>query len=125
MRLEIEVIDQKVSVCKLPDLSQVPFEDAFCFLGKTDGEQSLVCATEHVPENALEEVSGWRMFRIKGTLDFSLIGILANISAVLAERKIGLFVVSTYDTDYILVKQEQLQDALDALAAVGHQIYVL
>jgi hypothetical protein len=62
------------------------------------------------------------MMRVQGVLDFSLVGILAKISAVLAERRIGIFAVSTYNTDYILVKAENYERALAALAGAGYQI---
>ena len=65
---------------------------------------------------------GWRTFRIEGVLDFSLIGILSEISKVLAENKIGIFVVSTYNTDYILVKKENLQKAQQALKTTGYEV---
>ena len=68
----------------------------------------LVCMTEHVPDNVTERDDGWKAFRIEGVLDFSLIGILSKISALLAENEIGIFAISTYNTDYILtVKQPQ------------------
>ena len=75
-----------------------------------------------VPENVTERDDGWRAFRIQGVLDFSLIGILAGISKVLAERKIGIFVVSTYNTDYVMVKKENYKKALAALADAGYEI---
>ena len=65
---------------------------------------------------------GWKAFRIQGVLDFSLIGILSKISAVLADNKIGIFAISTYNTDYILVKAENYSKALEVLADEGYQI---
>ena len=94
----------------------------FFFVGKTDEEISLVCLTSDVPDNTTDRVDGWRTFRIEGVLDFSLIGILSEISKVLAENKIGIFVVSTYNTDYILVKRENLQKAQQALKATGYEV---
>ena len=69
------------------------------FTAKTDEENFLVCLTKDVPPNATERDDGWRTFRIQGTLDFSLIGILSEISGILADNKIGIFAVSTYNTD--------------------------
>lgn len=100
----------------------VDLESEYCFTGKTDEENSLVCITQKVPDNVLERDDGWKAFRIQGVLDFSLIGILAQISALLAENKIGIFVVSTYNTDYILVKAENFQKALDVLEQAGYSI---
>ena len=81
---------------------------------------SLVCETASVPENTLAREDGWRAFRVEGTLDFSLTGILSGLSAVLAENKIGIFAVSTYNTDYILVKEENFEKAAAALEAAGY-----
>ena len=82
----------------------------------------MVCKTEDTPADTLERDDGWRGFRIEGVLDFSLIGILSKLSAVLAENKIGIFAVSTYNTDYILVKEENFDRALNVLASEGYII---
>ena len=94
--MEIKLLEDEFSVCKIRDLSGVNLTDAFYFIGKTDEELSLVCRTEHVPEETTDREDGWKAFRIEGVLDFSLIGNLAEISAVLAECSIGIFVVSTF-----------------------------
>jgi len=116
----IEPLDLNLSVCKVVDYSQIDISQPFCFTGSTDEEFSLVCPTEMVPGNTTERDDGWRAFRIVGVLDFSLVGILAGISAVLAENKIGLFAVSTYNTDYILTKAENFDSALDVLKSAGY-----
>ena len=69
-----------------------------------------------------ERDDGWRGFRIQGILDFSLIGIRWKLSGILAEHQIGIFAVSTYNTDYILVKEENFEKALAVLASEGYQI---
>lgn len=120
--MEIERIDYDFSICKVPDFSQVKFDAQYCFIGKTDEEKSLVCLTDDVPENAIECDDGWKGFRIQGVLDFSLVGILAGISKVLADHKIGIFAVSTYNTDYILTKRENYEKALQALMEAGYKI---
>ncbi len=113
--MEIEIINAELSVCKVEDYSQVNLNEDFCFTGKTDEENSLVCKTTSVPQNVITRDDGWRSFRIKGELDFSLIGILSQISSILAENKIGIFAVSTYNTDYILTKAENFDAAVNAL----------
>ena len=120
--MKLEIIGSGFTVCKLKDISGVDFSREFCFLGKTDEEISLVCETEAVPQNTIAREDGWRAFRIAGMLDFSLVGILARISAVLAENGIGIFAVSTYNTDYVLLKEENLQKALHALKTGGYSI---
>ena len=120
--MEIKKINCDFSICKVKDYSLVDFGGEFVFAGKTDEENSLVCLTGAVPENATEREDGWRAFRIQGVLDFSLIGILSAISGILAENKIGIFAISTFNTDYILVKAENLQRATDALARAGYTV---
>ena len=120
--MEIKKIDFNFSVCKVEDYSQVDTEQEFCFIGKTDEERSLVCLTENVPQNTVERVDGWKAFRIQGTLGFSLVGILSKISSLMAENGIGIFAVSTYNTDYILTKTENYSKAIKALSDEGYQI---
>jgi hypothetical protein len=81
-----------------------------------------VCKTEDTPDNTAERDDGWRGFRIQGVLDFSLIGILSKLSSILAEHKIGIFAVSTYNTDYILVKEENYERALSVLTSEGYTV---
>lgn len=120
--MKIKLIDCELSVCKVADYSMVDMDRDFTFIGKTDEELSLVCPSDAVPENCLECDSGWRAFRIQGTLDFSLIGILSRISTLLADAGIGIFAVSTYNTDYILTKKENFDRAVDALESAGYEI---
>ena len=118
--MKIEKIDHDFSVCKVKDYSQVNFESEYVFIGRTEEENSLVCITEDVPDNVTERDDGWKAFRIQGTLDFSLVGILSEISTLLAENKIGIFAVSTYNTDYIFTKTANYEQALKALADAGY-----
>ena len=120
--MKLKILSCPLTVCKLAGTEQVNLADDFYFIGRTDEELSLVCRTEHTPSGTLEREDGWRGFRIEGTLDFSLIGILSKLSAILAENGIGIFAVSTYNTDYILVKEENLPRAMDALSAAGYEI---
>ncbi|MBD5396040.1 MAG: ACT domain-containing protein [Lachnospiraceae bacterium] len=122
MPLKIKSINREFSVCKVEDYTQTDLTQEYCFIGKTDEENSLVCETGQVPANVTERDDGWRAFRIEGVLDFSLIGILSKISAILAEAKIGIFAVSTFNTDYILVKAENFEKALSVLAAAGYDL---
>ncbi len=109
-------------MCKLADGSLIDLNREFYFIGKTDEELSLVCRTEETPSNTTERDDGWRGFRIEGVLDFSLIGILSKLSSILAQNSIGIFAVSTYNTDYILVKKENFDKALSVLAEAGYII---
>lgn len=120
--MELKKIEHKLSVCKVADISDIDLTADFFFIGKTDEELSLVCKTEDVPTETTERDDGWRGFRIQGVLDFSLIGILSKLSGILAEHKIGIFAVSTYNTDYILVKEENFERALDVLSKEGYTV---
>jgi len=119
--MELKPIESLFTVCQVADYSQVDLTQPFLFLGKTDQENSLVCPTDRVPANTTRRDDGWRAFRIQGVLDFSLIGILARISAVLAENGVGLFALSTFNTDYILVKEENFSRALTVLEKAGYR----
>ena len=120
--MEIKALSDLFSVCKVEDATQIDLSKDFCFIAKTDEEISLVCPTKNVPAVTSARDDGWRGFRIQGTLDFSLIGILAKISAILAEQRIGIFAISTYNTDYIFVKEENFAKALKSLAEHGYKV---
>ena len=117
--MKLKKLPYTLTVCKLETVEQIDLNAGFYFIGRTDEEISLVCRTECTPARTLEREDGWRGFRIEGTLDFSLIGILSKISAVLAENRIGIFAISTFNTDYILTKAGQFEEALSALREAG------
>lgn len=120
--MEIKMLEQEFAVCQVRDYTQVNWAAEFCFTGKTDEEYSLVCATGDVPANVIRRDDGWKAFRIQGVLDFSLVGILSRIAALLAENGIPIFAISTYNTDYVLTKAEHCEKALDALKQAGYTI---
>ncbi len=120
--MTIKFLDGEFSVCQLRDLSKLDLSQNLCFLAKTPDELSLVCSSECVPENAIKTEGGWSMFRIEGQLDFGLIGILAKITALLAENNISVFAVSTFNTDYILIKTASLPVARELFQAEGYGI---
>ena len=118
----LKKLDFDLTVCKVAAVADADVAADFFFLSRTDEEISLVCRTEDVPVNTTAREDGWRGFRIEGTLDFSLIGILSKIAALLAEAQIGIFAVSTFNTDYILVKQENFDRAMDVLGEAGYEV---
>ena len=120
--MELKRIPYRLTVCKVADISAVDISTDFYFIGKTDEEVSLVCRTEDTPSVTIERDDGSRGFRIQGILDFSLVGILSKLSGILAENNIGIFAVSTFNTDYILVKAENFEKALSVLSAAGYNI---
>lgn len=120
--MKLKKLSEAFAICKLSSPEAMPVKEPFTFLSVTDEEYSLVCPENRVPENILECSCGWRAFRIEGVLDFSLIGILSAISAILAENKIGIFVVSTFNTDYIFIKEHSFERALSLLSENGYEI---
>lgn len=124
------LLPQIFSVCKLAPESSTDgvcntFMDKaqqFVFIAKTDKELSIVCETAAVPQGILSVKHGWKALRISGELDFSLVGILADITGLLAKHHISIFAISTYLTDYILVQQDTLEKTLTVLHQNGHEI---
>ena len=121
-KIQLESLGCRFSVCKVTDYSGIDLTQPFCFTGTTDEENSLVCPEALVPDNTTERDDGWRGFRIIGQLDFSLIGILAGISKELASNGIGIFAISTYNTDYILTREENFEKSLKVLKDAGYEI---
>jgi len=120
--MELVKLDYDLTVCKVSDIKDIDLNSGFFFIGKTDEEISLVCRTEDTPAGTVERDDGWKGFRINGMLDFSLIGILSKISGILAANNIGIFAVSTYNTDYVLVKEENYDKALHVLEKNGYHL---
>lgn len=120
--MELKRLSHNLTVCKVRSIKDIDLDTGFFFIGKTDEEISLVCKTENVPADTVEREDGWKGFRIQGVLDFSLIGILSKLSSILAENKIGIFAVSTYNTDYILVKSENFDKAMRVLTEQGYLV---
>ena len=120
--MELKALEYDLTVCKVESIQEIDMTSDFFFIGKTDEEISLVCKTADTPRETIERDDGWKGFRIQGVLDFSLIGILSKISGILADNSIGIFAVSTFNTDYILVKAENFDRALSVLSAEGYTI---
>ena len=120
--MELKKLEYNLTVCKVASEMDYDLSRPFYFIGRTDEEFSLVCRTEDTPANTLEREDGWQGFRIQGVLDFSLIGILSKISSILAEAGVGIFAVSTYNTDYVLMKAEQFEAGIKALADAGYTV---
>lgn len=109
-----------LTVCQVASMGN--FDSDFYFAGRTEEELSLVCRTAETPENTLRREDGWRGFRVVGSMEFGLVGILAGISGALAAAGIALFAVSTFNTDYVLVKEPDFDRAGRALAAAGYEV---
>jgi hypothetical protein len=120
--LSLTLLDQSFAIHRLSHLADVPavvLDSPFFSITRTDDELSIV-VPEAVEIQSDQSDSGWACFKVNGPLDFSLTGVLAGIASALAEAKVPIFALSTFDTDYILVKQEQVQVASDALQSAGN-----
>ena len=120
--MKLQALEARLTVCKVAQVNPEMLTEGLCFLARTDEELSLVCETRNAPAHTLAREDGWRAFRVVGELDISLVGILARLSAVLSQEKIGIFAVSTYNTDYILTKEESFENALAALSRAGYEV---
>jgi hypothetical protein len=108
-------LESDFSVCKIRDIHGVDFNRNFVFLSKTDEEISLVCPSDCVPKDTVAVEIGWRGFRIDGILDFGLVGVISGITGTLANAGISVFVISTYNTDYVFIKSHDFDKALALL----------
>lgn len=117
--MKLIILEDEFTVMKVSSLEDITLSK-YTFVGVTDEEISYVCPMDKAPDSYLEREDGWRGFRIEGELDFSLIGILAPIADLLARNRIGIFVVSTYNTDYVFVKKESFDRTVNVLKEAGY-----
>ena len=120
--MRLEVVEGEFTVSKVSGMHAVNLAAPWLFIGRTDAETSVVCLSAHAPVHCLAREDGWRAFRVAGQMDFGLTGVLAGLATVLAQASVSIFALSTFDTDYILVKKENLSKALEALASAGHEV---
>ncbi len=122
--LKLSVLPEPLTICHLDAASPTPTwatSGAFYSITRTPDELSIVCPTAALAPGVIAE-SEWRAFKIAGPLDFSLVGVLASIAAPLAEAQVSIFSISTYDTDYVLVRAADTERAVDALTSSGHHV---
>lgn len=122
--LALALLPGRYAVAQLPADSALPAwwpNTGMRHAGWTDEELSLVCEETHVPEDVRCQ-RGWRMFKLHGPFDFALTGILKAVLDPLAAAGVGIFALSTYDTDYVLVQAPRLDEAVSALRDAGHRI---
>lgn len=123
-QLRLSVTEDHLSVCRLEPDAELPdwaVSGMLFSVTRTADELSVVCDENAVPEDVKHE-SGWRCLKLAGPFEFSLTGVLLSVLEPLAEAEVGIFSISTFDTDYVLVKDEQLDVAVRALRAWGHEI---
>lgn len=120
----LSLFPETFAICRLEKDAPLPQwarGGPFLSITQTPDEVSIVCPAEYVPAN-INADPGWRCFKLHGPFPFSLVGILNSITIPLAEANVGIFAISTYDTDYVLVKEHDLPRAIDVLATVGHTL---
>jgi hypothetical protein len=123
-KLVLSLLPGHLAICRLRAEADIPAwaqTGSFTSITRTTEELSIVCTQDKVPEGTRCEV-GYRCFRVEGPLDFALTGILASLTTVLAQEGVSVFAVSTFDTDYLLVKEEQLEKTIGALSEAGHHV---
>jgi hypothetical protein len=124
VNLNIIVVDGVFAVCRLAPDAPIPGWSTagdFCSITRTADELSIVCRQDAVLEGITCE-RGWRCLRVAGTMPFSVVGVLASMMAPLADARISVFAISTFDTDYLLVKAEDLERTIEVLRRQGHTI---
>jgi hypothetical protein len=123
--LDLKLMDGRMAVCRLAPTEDLPVwalgAGGFRSVTRTADEWSVVCPEDVVPSGTQCE-TGWRIFQVAGPLDFSLTGIASSIAGPLADAEVSVFVLSTYDTDYLMVKAHNLDRAARALEAAGHRV---
>ena len=120
--MELQRLDGEFTVCQIEQIKQIDFTGEFVFLSKTDDEISLLCKSAHIPLGVTASEANWKGLKICGTLDFGMIGVIANIADILKKANISIFVVSTYNTDYIFVKSHNFDKSIQALTHHGYAI---
>jgi hypothetical protein len=124
LKLKLSVLPETLVICQMDKDARIPdwlLASPFYSITKTAEEQSVVCFQIHVPEG-IKGDEGWRGLKVEGPLDFSAIGVLASLTMPLAKEGISVFAMSTYNTDYLLVKEQHLKKAVEILSREGHQI---
>jgi hypothetical protein len=122
--LRLSVLQERLAVCRLEPRAEIPpwaMSAPFFCVARTPDELSVVCPEEHVPAGITCE-HGWRAIKLEGPFGFELTGVLASVAAPLARCEVGILAIATYNTDYVLVKEEQLDPAIAALRERGHEV---
>ena len=123
-KLTLSLLPGEYAICKLEPMRHIPewaTRNAFWSVTKTPQELSIVCRDENVPGD-IETERGWRILKVQGPLDFSMTGVLNSLTQPLAETRMSVFVLSTYLTDYLMIREKDLESAIITLRAQGHRI---
>jgi hypothetical protein len=113
--MRLQKLSQDFTVCQLEKIELAHLTGDFWFLAKTDDEVSLICESAHTPADTIKTDAGWKAVRIEGKVEFTTIGVLANLTATLERVGVSIITVSTYDTDYIFMKAKNFDKGIKAL----------
>jgi hypothetical protein len=120
--LQLRIMNEHFTICQISDANLIPFHDEYVFVAKTDEELSLVCRTKVAPVDTINRVDGFRALRVVGILPLDQIGIISRIAGILTGCGVSIFVVSTYNTDYILMQETSIADAQHELQDRGYDV---
>ena len=123
-QLKLSLLKESYSICTLPNTAPIPdwaSKESLASITRTDKELTIVCKQDIIPSE-LQSDRNWRCFRIDGSFDLNQIGVISSISSPLADAGISIYVISTYDTDYFLVKDNNLDQTISTLSDIGHNI---
>lgn len=121
-KLTLHLLSETFTINKLPQFAEIPSilsNGEMCFIFRTDDELTIVCPDYMAPNNVQQQL-GWRCLRVEGQMKLEEVGILASITGPLADAQVPMFAISTFNTDYVLVMEEHLVNAVQALQKAGH-----
>lgn len=121
--MKLQLIEGNFAVCRLPSSAEweLPADGRFASVTRTPDELSIVCSVSLVPSEATDVESDWRMMRILGQIDFAAVGVLASLAGPLAAAGISIFVQSTFNTDYLMVKADKVDAVVQVLTNAGFE----
>ena len=120
--MELKMIEGEFSICKVSDTSRICYDDSFVFVDTKDGETSVVCRTQYLPENCLECENGYRGLQARGKLDAFLLGCIAGMVKVLKEHDAHVFVTTTDTAEYVFVERRYFPKMVEGLKKAGYPV---
>ncbi|MBC8470843.1 MAG: ACT domain-containing protein [Planctomycetes bacterium] len=123
-QLQLSLLKDKYGICTLPNNAPIPdwaLTQSLASITRTEKELTIVCRLEILPSQYQSGLN-WRCFKIDGSFDLNQIGVISSISSTLADAGISIYVISTYDTDYFLIQEQNLEQTISVLSDIGHNI---
>ena len=123
-QLQLSLLKDKYGICTLPNTAPIPdwaLTQSLASITRTEKELTIVCRLEILPSQYQSDLK-WRCFKIDGSFDLNQIGVISSISSPLADAGISIYVISTYDTDYFLIQEQNLEKTISVLSSSGHYI---